>query len=105
MMMAAAMANPSVSIQDLSLNFGAVSVLKTLNLDVAKHQIDTLTVLEDKTKGNRKYFTLGAGLKYQVFGLNVSYIVPSGSGINQNPLSNTLRFSLLFDLDGSATEK
>jgi hypothetical protein len=60
---------------------------------------------EDKTKGNRKYFTLGAGLKYQVFGLNVSYIVPSGSGINQNPLSNTLRFSLLFDLDGSAAEK
>jgi hypothetical protein len=40
-----------------------------------------------------------------VFGLNVSYIVPSGSGINQNPLSNTLRFSLLFDLDGSAAEK
>jgi hypothetical protein len=54
---------------------------------------------EDKTKGNRKYFTLGAGLKYNVFGLNVSYIVPSGSGVNQNPLSNTLRFSILFDLD------
>lgn len=55
---------------------------------------------EDKLKGNRKYFTLGAGLKYNVFGLNVSYIIPSGSGINQNPLSSTLRFSLLFDLDG-----
>ncbi|HPZ89704.1 MAG TPA: PorV/PorQ family protein, partial [Flavihumibacter sp.] len=55
---------------------------------------------EDKTKGNRKYFTLGAGIKYNVFGLNFSYIVPSGSGVNQNPLSNTLRFSLLFDLDG-----
>ncbi len=54
---------------------------------------------EDKLKGNRKYFTLGAGLKYNVFGLNVSYIIPSGSGINQNPLSSTLRFSLLFDLD------
>jgi len=54
---------------------------------------------EDKLKGNRKYFTLGAGLKYNVFGLNVSYIVPSGSGINQNPLSSTLRFSLVFDLD------
>lgn len=53
---------------------------------------------EDKTKGNRKYFTLGAGVKYNVFGLNVSYIIPSGSGINQNPLSNTLRFSILFDL-------
>jgi len=54
---------------------------------------------EDKTKGNRKYFTLGAGVKYNVFGLNVSYIIPSGSGINQNPLSNTLRFSIIFDLD------
>lgn len=57
---------------------------------------------EDKTKGNRQYFTLGAGLKYQVFGLNFSYIIPSGSGINQNPLSNTLRFSLIFDLSGEA---
>ena len=47
---------------------------------------------EDKLKGNRKYFTLGAGLKYNVFGLNVSYIIPSGSGINQNPLSSTLAF-------------
>jgi hypothetical protein len=55
---------------------------------------------EGKQKGNRKYFTLGAGMKYNVFGLNVSYIVPSGTGINQNPLSNTLRFSLVFDLSG-----
>jgi hypothetical protein len=58
---------------------------------------------EDKNKGNRKYFTLGAGVKYNVFGLNVSYIIPSGSGINTNPLSNTLRFSLLFDLDGGSS--
>jgi len=56
---------------------------------------------EDKTKGNRKYFTVGAGLKYNVFGLNFSYIIPSGSGVNQNPLSNTLRFSLIFDLGAS----
>lgn len=56
---------------------------------------------EGKQKGNRKYFTLGAGIKYNVFGLNVSYIIPSGTGINQNPLSNTLRFSIVFDLDGS----
>jgi len=56
---------------------------------------------EDKLKGNRKYFTLGAGLKYNVFGLNFSYLVPSGNGVNRNPLSNTLRFSLVFDLDNS----
>ena len=54
---------------------------------------------EDKTKGNRKYFTLGVGIKYNVFGLNFSYLLPSGSGVNRNPLSNTLRFTLLFDLD------
>ena len=54
---------------------------------------------EDKTKGNRKYFTLGLGIKYNVFGLNFSYLVPSGTGVNRNPLSNTLRFGLIFDLD------
>jgi hypothetical protein len=62
---------------------------------------------EDKTKGNRKYFTVGFGLKYNVFGLNFSYIVPSGSGINQNPLSNTLRFGLVFNFndEGSSPQQ
>lgn len=55
---------------------------------------------EHATKGNRRYFTAGVGLKYNVFGLNFSYLVPTGSGVNQNPLSNTLRFSLVFDLSG-----
>ena len=54
---------------------------------------------ENKDKGNRKYFTVGLGVKYNVFGLNFSYLVPSGSGVNRNPLSNTLRFGLIFDLD------
>jgi hypothetical protein len=52
---------------------------------------------ENPTKGNRKYFTMGAGLKYNNFGLNFSYLLPSGNGVNRNPLSNTLRFSLFFD--------
>lgn len=56
---------------------------------------------EDKTKGDRRYFTTGIGLKYNVFGLNFSYLLPSGSGVNRNPLSNTLRFSVVFDFDGS----
>jgi len=56
---------------------------------------------EDKLKGNRKYFTLGVGLKYNVFGLNFSYLVPSGNGVNRNPLSNTLRFGITFDLDNN----
>jgi hypothetical protein len=56
---------------------------------------------ENKNKGDRKYFTLGLGLKYNVLGINFSYLVPSGSGVQRNPLSNTLRFSLLFDLGQS----
>jgi hypothetical protein len=56
---------------------------------------------ENPIKGDRKYFTLGAGLNYNMMGLNFSYLIPSGSGVNRNPLSNTLRFSILFDLGGS----
>jgi hypothetical protein len=58
---------------------------------------------EDKTKGNRRYFTMGLGVRYNVFGLNFSYLLPSGSGVSRNPLSNTLRFSVLFDLDGGGS--
>ncbi|MDO9377138.1 MAG: type IX secretion system outer membrane channel protein PorV [Bacteroidota bacterium] len=59
---------------------------------------------ENPSKGNRQYFTLGAGLKYSTFGLNFSYLLPSGNGVNRNPLSNTLRFSLVFDFgEGAAT--
>ena len=57
---------------------------------------------EDKDKGNRKYFTVGVGIKYNVFGLNFSYLVPTGAGINRNPLSNTLRFGLILDMDDSS---
>jgi len=53
---------------------------------------------ENKVKGDRRYFTLGAGLKYNTMGLNFSYLLPTGSGVNRNPLSNTLRFSLVFDM-------
>lgn len=61
---------------------------------------------ENPSKGNRQYFTLGAGLKYEMFGLNFSYLLPSGSGTNQNPLSNTLRFGVTFDFgEDGATKK
>lgn len=60
---------------------------------------------EDKNNGARQYFTCGLGVKYNVFGLNFSYLVPSGSGVARNPLSNTLRFSLLFDFDKATFEK
>jgi hypothetical protein len=54
---------------------------------------------ESPLKGNRRYATVGAGLRYNVIGLNLAYIFPSGSGISRNPLSNTVRFSLLFNFD------
>lgn len=56
---------------------------------------------EDLTKGNRKYATIGVGLRYNVFGLDFSYLIPVTQ--DQNPLQNTLRFSLLFNL--GATNK
>ncbi|MFI5133312.1 MAG: type IX secretion system outer membrane channel protein PorV, partial [Chitinophagales bacterium] len=55
---------------------------------------------EDKTKGNRRYVTTGVGVKYNIFGFNFSYLLPAGNGVNRNPLSNTLRFSVIFDLNG-----
>ena len=58
---------------------------------------------EDNSQGGRKYFSFGAGLKYNIIGINLSYLVPSGNGVTRNPLSNTLRFGVTFDLnDGSS---
>jgi len=56
---------------------------------------------EASTKGNRKFFTLGAGLRYNVFGLDFAYLIPT---TQRNPLENTLRFTLLFDFDGLKKE-
>jgi len=56
---------------------------------------------ESASQGDRKYFTAGVGVKYNVIGLNFSYIAPSGNGVTRNPLSNTLRFGLVFDLDNN----
>ena len=54
---------------------------------------------EAPTKGNRQYFTIGAGINYNMIGINLSYLIPSGGGVNRNPLANTIRFSLVFNLD------
>ncbi|MCC7301267.1 MAG: type IX secretion system outer membrane channel protein PorV [Bacteroidia bacterium] len=51
---------------------------------------------EHETKGNRKYFTVGIGLRYNVFGLDMAYLIPT---VQKHPLQNTLRFTLQFDLD------
>jgi len=50
---------------------------------------------EHPTKGNRKYVTAGLGVKYNVFGLDFSYLIPTSN--ERNPLDNTLRFTLKFD--------
>jgi hypothetical protein len=59
---------------------------------------------ESKEKGNRRYFTAGLGVKYNIFGFNFAYLLPSGSGVSRNPLSNTLLFSFMFDLGGDAAK-
>lgn len=51
---------------------------------------------EADTKGARKYATFGAGLKYKVMQIDASYLQPFA---NRHPLQNTIRFSLLFDID------
>ncbi len=53
---------------------------------------------EHSTKGNRKYFTFGVGLKLNVFALDFAYLVPTAG--RQNPLAGTLRFTLGFNFKG-----
>ena len=50
---------------------------------------------EHASKGNRKYFTVGVGLRLNVFALDFSYLVPTNG--QNSPLANTLRFTLGFD--------
>lgn len=57
---------------------------------------------EHETKGARKYFTLGAGFKYTSIKIDISYLL-STSKVN-NPLENTLRFSLTFNFGDSYDE-
>lgn len=52
---------------------------------------------EAETKGNRKYFTVGAGFKMNVFSLDAGYVISTAAS---NPLDQTLRVTLGFDLDG-----
>lgn len=54
---------------------------------------------ENKNRGNRKYFSVGAGFKLDFMDINFSYLVPSGSGVTRNPLSNTLRIGVVFSLE------
>ncbi|WP_205501510.1 type IX secretion system outer membrane channel protein PorV [Rufibacter psychrotolerans] len=53
---------------------------------------------ENELKGGRKYFTMGLGIRYQKFGVDAAYLIPNEQN---NPLAQTLRFSLHFRLDGA----
>ena len=52
---------------------------------------------ESESKGNRKYFTAGAGFHMNVFSLDAGYVIATSKS---NPLDQTLRFTLSFDMDG-----
>jgi hypothetical protein len=90
-------------------SFTGENQFKTLQLSVgAEYSYQDMFFLrlgyyyEDPSKGDLKYLSTGVGLRYNVMELNFSYLVPSGSGTNRNPLSNTLRFGLIFYLDSKS---
>lgn len=56
---------------------------------------------EDATKGNRKFFTVGLGLRLKVFALDFSYLIPTSQ---RHPLGNTLRFTIMFDFEPAKKE-
>ncbi len=56
---------------------------------------------EHELKGNRKYFTAGVGFRYQVFGVDFSYLIPQ---VQNHPLGDTLRLSFIFNLDKTNPE-
>lgn len=57
---------------------------------------------EHFSKGNRQFITLGAGLRYQVLTIDMSYLI---STTQQNPLANTLRFTMRFSLGAKKTDE
>ena len=59
---------------------------------------------EHETKGNRKYFTIGSALKLNVFQIDFAYLIPANSSV-RSPLENTMRFTLVFNLDQFDKEK
>ena len=56
---------------------------------------------ESQLKGDRKYFTFGVGLRYQIFGIDFAYLVPRAQ---EHPLAETLRFSILLNFENQSSE-
>jgi len=57
---------------------------------------------EAQNKGNRKFFTAGVGVKMNIAAIDFSYVIPVQ---RNNPLANTIRFTLLFDVDSFSKKK
>lgn len=57
---------------------------------------------ESMNKGNRKYFSAGLGLKMNLVDIDLSYVMPTQ---RNNPLANTIRFTLLFNADSFKRKK
>lgn len=82
---------------------GSAEELREINLSVGlEYWYNKLFAIragyfhEHWTKGNRQFFTLGAGIRYNVFGLDFAYLLPTQQ---RHPLQNTLRFTLTFDFE------
>lgn len=82
---------------------GSAEELRELNLAVGlEYWYNKLFAIragyfhEHWTKGNRQFFTIGAGIRYNVFGLDFAYLIPTQQ---RHPLQNTLRFTLTFDFE------
>ena len=56
---------------------------------------------ESPDNGDRQYLTVGIGITYQVFGMEISYLIPT-TGSQNHPLNNTLRFTLALNFDRSS---
>ena len=87
----------SEELQEFSLSAGAEYWYTDARTgqDIVSFRLGYFT--EHVNKGNRKYFSVGLGGKYNVFGLDVAYLIPQGQN---NPLAETLRFTLSFDFEG-----
>jgi hypothetical protein len=85
--------------------YGLTEELQEINISVAAEywynklfSVRAGYFYESVYKGDRQFFTLGAGLRYNVFGLDFSYLIPVKSN---NPLQHTLQFTLLFNFDAN----
>jgi hypothetical protein len=85
----------SEELQELSFSFGVEYWYDQ------QFAVRTGYYYEHALKGDRQFLTVGLGLKYNVFGLDLSYLVPTNN--QRNPLDNTLRFTLTFDFQEQGT--